>query len=155
MNLSDEVELFCVMPCLNEGVTVASCVRKALTAMQQHGIRGEVIVADNGSTDQSRELAGQAGARVVLVETRGYGSALRAGISAARGRFVLIGDADDSYDFSHLDRFVEKLREGSDFVIGNRFPRRHSSGRDAAASPVSWHSCSHGDHALIFPQSDR
>jgi glycosyltransferase involved in cell wall biosynthesis len=121
MNLSDEIELSVVMPCLNEGVTVASCVRKALTAMQQHGIRGEVIVADNGSTDQSRELAGQAGARVVPVEMRGYGSALRAGISAARGRFVLMGDADDSYDFSHLDRFVEKLREGSDFVIGNRF----------------------------------
>ena len=110
-----------VMPCLNEGATVAGCVRKALGAMQQHAIRGEVIVADNGSTDGSRQLALDAGARVVAVETRGYGSALRAGIAAARGRYVLMGDADDSYDFTHLDRFVNKLREGYDLVIGNRF----------------------------------
>jgi glycosyltransferase involved in cell wall biosynthesis len=96
-------------------------VRKALGAMQQHAIRGEVIVADNGSTDGSRQLALDAGARVIAVETRGYGSALRAGIAAARGRYVLMGDADDSYDFSHLDRFVNKLREGYDLVIGNRF----------------------------------
>ncbi|MBZ5659122.1 MAG: glycosyltransferase family 2 protein [Acidobacteriia bacterium] len=109
------------MPCLNEGATVAGCVRKALSALQQHGIRGEVIVADNGSTDGSRELAAEAGARVVAVETRGYGSALRAGIAAARGRYVLMGDADDSYDFAHLDRFVQKLREGYDLVMGNRF----------------------------------
>jgi glycosyltransferase involved in cell wall biosynthesis len=121
MKASEEVELSVVMPCLNESATVASCVRKALDAMQQHGIRGEVIVADNGSTDQSRKLAEQAGARVVEVETRGYGSALRAGIAGARGRFVLMGDADDSYDFSHMDRFVEKLREGYDLVMGNRF----------------------------------
>jgi glycosyltransferase involved in cell wall biosynthesis len=121
MKASEAVELSVVMPCLNEGATVASCVRKALDAMKQHGIRGEVIVADNGSTDQSRQLAEAAGARVVAVETRGYGSALRAGIAAARGRFVLMGDADDSYDFTHLDRFVEKLREGFDLVMGNRF----------------------------------
>jgi glycosyltransferase involved in cell wall biosynthesis len=118
---SEEIELSVVMPCLNESATVASCVRKALGAMQQHGIRGEVIVADNGSTDGSRELAAAAGARVVPVEMRGYGSALRSGIAAARGRFVLMGDADDSYDFTHLDRFVEKLREGYDLVMGNRF----------------------------------
>ena len=121
MKASEEIELSVVMPCLNESATVASCVRKALGAMQQHGIRGEVIVADNGSTDQSRRLAEEAGARVVEVETRGYGSALRAGIAEARGRFVLMGDADDSYDFSHMDRFVEKLREGYDLVMGNRF----------------------------------
>jgi len=121
MNPGEEIELSVVMPCLNESATVATCVRKALGAMQQHGIRGEVIVADNGSTDQSRELAQQAGARVVEVKTRGYGSALRAGIADARGRFVLMGDADDSYDFTHLDRFVEKLREGNDLVMGNRF----------------------------------
>jgi glycosyltransferase involved in cell wall biosynthesis len=121
MKTSEEIELSVVMPCLNESATVASCVRKALGAMQQHGIRGEVIVADNGSTDGSRELAAAAGARVVPVETRGYGSALRSGIAEARGRFVLMGDADDSYDFTHLDRFVEKLREGYDLVMGNRF----------------------------------
>jgi glycosyltransferase involved in cell wall biosynthesis len=109
------------MPCLNEHATVAGCVRKALGAMQQHAIRGEVIVADNGSTDGSRQLALDAGARVVAIDTRGYGSALRAGIAAARGRYVLMGDADDSYDFTHLDRFVNKLREGYDLVIGNRF----------------------------------
>jgi glycosyltransferase involved in cell wall biosynthesis len=121
LKTSEEIELSVVMPCLNESATVGSCVRKALGAMRQHGIRGEVIVADNGSTDGSRELAAEAGARVVPVETRGYGSALRAGIAAARGRFVLMGDADDSYDFTHLDRFVEKLREGYDLVMGNRF----------------------------------
>ena len=121
MKTSEEIELSVVMPCLNESATVASCVRKALGAMRQHGIRGEVIVADNGSKDGSRELAAEAGARIVAVETRGYGSALRAGIAAARGRFVLMGDADDSYDFTHLDRFVEKLREGFDLVMGNRF----------------------------------
>jgi glycosyltransferase involved in cell wall biosynthesis len=121
MKTSEEIELSVVMPCLNESATVASCVRKALGAMQQHGIRGEVIVADNGSTDGSRELAAAAGARVVPVEMRGYGSALRSGIAEARGRFVLMGDADDSYDFTHLDRFVDKLREGYDLVMGNRF----------------------------------
>jgi glycosyltransferase involved in cell wall biosynthesis len=121
LKTSEEIELSVVMPCLNESATVGSCVRKALGAMRQHGIRGEVIVADNGSTDGSRELAAEAGARVVPVETRGYGSALRAGIAAARCRFVLMGDADDSYDFTHLDRFVEKLREGYDLVMGNRF----------------------------------
>ena len=121
MKTSEEIELSVVMPCLNESATVGSCVRKALGAMRQHGIRGEVIVADNGSKDGSRELAAEAGARIVAVETRGYGSALRAGIAAARGRFVLMGDADDSYDFTHLDRFVEKLREGYDLVMGNRF----------------------------------
>jgi glycosyltransferase involved in cell wall biosynthesis len=117
----EEIELSVVMPCLNESATVGSCVRKALGAMRQHGIRGEVVVADNGSADSSRQLAEEAGARVIPVETRGYGSALRAGIAAARGRFVLMGDADDSYDFTHLDRFVEKLREGYDLVMGNRF----------------------------------
>jgi glycosyltransferase involved in cell wall biosynthesis len=121
MKTSEEIELSVVMPCLNESATIATCVRKALGAMRQHAIRGEVVVADNGSTDGSRQLAEEAGARVVPVETRGYGSALRSGIAAARGHFVLMGDADDSYDFTHLDRFVEKLREGYDLVIGNRF----------------------------------
>ena len=109
------------MPCLNERATVGVCVKKALDAMERHGIRGEVIVADNGSTDGSREIAAELGARVVPIETRGYGSALRGGIAAARGRFVLMGDADDSYDFAQLDAFVGKLREGYDLVMGNRF----------------------------------
>jgi glycosyltransferase involved in cell wall biosynthesis len=117
----EAIELSVVMPCLNERATVGVCVKKALEAMDRHGIRGEVIVADNGSTDGSREIAAKSGARVVPIEKRGYGSALRGGITAARGRFVLIGDADDSYDFSQLDLFVGKLRDGNDLVMGNRF----------------------------------
>jgi glycosyltransferase involved in cell wall biosynthesis len=117
----DALELSVVMPCLNEKATVGVCVKKALDAMERHGIRGEVIVADNGSTDGSREIAAALGARVVPIETRGYGSALRGGIAAAQGRFVLMGDADDSYDFGQLGAFVDKLRDGYDLVMGNRF----------------------------------
>jgi glycosyltransferase involved in cell wall biosynthesis len=121
MQSGDDIELSVVMPCLNERATVATCVKKALGAMQQHGIRGEVIVADNGSTDGSQQIATAHGARVVPVEIRGYGSALRGGIRAARGRYVLMGDADDSYDFTQAHLFVNKLREGYDLVMGNRF----------------------------------
>ena len=117
----DAVELSVVMPCLNEAATVGVCVLKATQALERHGVCGEVIVADNGSTDGSQQLAREAGARVVPVERRGYGTALQAGIAAARGQFVLMGDADDTYDFSQLDRFVAKLREGYDLVMGNRF----------------------------------
>jgi glycosyltransferase involved in cell wall biosynthesis len=117
----DDVELSVVMPCLDEAATVGICVKKAIDALEQHGIRGEVIVADNGSTDGSQQIARDFGARVVPVERRGYGSALQAGIAAARGEFVLMGDADDTYDFSQLDEFVAKLREGYDLVMGNRF----------------------------------
>jgi glycosyltransferase involved in cell wall biosynthesis len=117
----EDIELSVVMPCLNERATVGTCVKKALSAMERHGIRGEVIVADNGSTDGSQEIATEHGARVVPIETRGYGSALRGGIAAARGRFVLMGDADDSYDFTQVHLFVNKLREGYDLVMGNRF----------------------------------
>jgi hypothetical protein len=116
-----DLELSIVMPCLNEAETVASCVRKACAFLASRGLRGEVIVADNGSTDGSPELAREAGARVVAVAERGYGSALDGGIRAARGRFVVMGDADDSYDFSALDGFVDRLRAGADLVMGNRF----------------------------------
>jgi len=119
--MGDALELSVVMPCLNEEATVGLCVQKALEAMRHHGIRGEVIVADNGSTDGSQQIAAGLGARVIPVETRGYGSALRAGIAAARGQFVLMGDADDTYDFTQMDAFVAKLREGFDLVMGNRF----------------------------------
>jgi glycosyltransferase involved in cell wall biosynthesis len=115
------VELSVVMPCLNEAATVGVCVKKAMEALNRHGIRGEVIVADNGSTDGSQEIARDKGARVVAVERRGYGSALQSGIAAARGQFVLMGDADDTYDFSQLNEFVAKLREDYDLVMGNRF----------------------------------
>jgi glycosyltransferase involved in cell wall biosynthesis len=115
------LELSIVMPCLNEARTVGTCVRKALDYLDLHDIRGEVIVADNGSTDGSQAIAASLGARVVPVASRGYGNALRAGIEAARGRFVIMGDSDDSYDFSALDPFVSKLREGYQLVMGNRF----------------------------------
>ena len=109
------------MPCLNEAKTVGICVQKALSYLQIHNIRGEVIVADNGSTDGSQALAAGLGARVVPVASRGYGNALRAGIEAARGRFVIMGDSDDSYDFSALQPFVDRLRVGYHLVLGNRF----------------------------------
>ena len=115
------VELSVVMPCLNEGETVAICIRKAIIALRDAGIAGEVIVADNGSTDGSVQVARAEGARVVNIEQKGYGSALKGGILAARGKYVLMADSDDSYDFSHAPRFVEQLRTGSDLVMGNRF----------------------------------
>jgi len=117
----DNIELSVVMPCLDESATVGSCVKKALGAMEQLGIRGEVIVADNGSTDGSQRIAAEHGAKVVPVQLRGYGSALHGGIEAARGQFILMGDADESYDFTQLEGFVSKLREGYDLVMGNRF----------------------------------
>jgi hypothetical protein len=115
------VELSVLMPCLNEAETVASCVRKARGFLVEHGIDGEVVVADNGSTDGSQALAAAAGARVVPIAMRGYGNALRGGIEAARGQFVIMGDADDSYDFTALMPFLERLRNGDDLVMGNRF----------------------------------
>jgi len=114
-------ELTILMPCLDEAATVAACVRKARAFLDRARIDGEVLVADNGSGDGSAALAEQAGARVIAVARRGYGTALGAGIAAARGRYIVMGDADDSYDFSRLDAFVEKLREGFPLVIGNRF----------------------------------
>ena len=109
------------MPCLNEAETVATCVSKARQWLEANGVSGEVIVADNGSTDGSQRLAAAAGARVVPVVNRGYGAAIAGGIEAARGRFIVMGDADDSYDFSRLERFLERLRAGDALVMGNRF----------------------------------
>jgi len=119
--MSAELELTILMPCLNEAETVATCVTKAVGWLRDRGVAGEVLVADNGSTDGSRELAEAAGARVVPIPRRGYGAALQGGIEAARGRFVIMGDADDSYDFTALDPFIEQLRSGADVVMGNRF----------------------------------
>jgi glycosyltransferase involved in cell wall biosynthesis len=119
---SSEVEISVVMPCLNEAATVERCVERARRAMEEGGISGEVIVADNGSTDGSREIAVRAGARVVPVTERGYGAALMGGIAAARGRFVIMGDADESYDFGEIPRFLVPLRQGFDLVQGCRLP---------------------------------
>ncbi len=118
---SSPLEISVVLPCLNEAETLAVCVRKALAAIRENGYAGEVIVADNGSNDGSQAIALAEGARVVDVPVRGYGAALMAGIQAARGTFVLMADADDSYEFAHLPRFVEALRSGSELVMGNRF----------------------------------
>jgi glycosyltransferase involved in cell wall biosynthesis len=115
------VEVTILMPCLNEAETVATCIGKAQRFLSQADISGEVLIADNGSTDGSREIAEKLGARVVPVADRGYGAALIGGIQAASGRYVIMGDADDSYDFSALMPFVEHLRNGADLVMGNRF----------------------------------
>ncbi len=114
-------ELTILMPCLNEAATVGQCVAKARSFLRRAALDGEVLVADNGSSDDSRGLAARAGARVIEVPERGYGAALSAGIAAARGRYVIMGDADDSYDFARLDAFIEKLRAGHPLVMGNRF----------------------------------
>ena len=117
-----EPELTVLMPCLNEAATVAGCVAEALAALAAAGVAGEVVIADNGSTDGSQALATAAGARVVEIAARGYGNALSGGIAAARGRYVLMGDADGSYDFGELPRFLPALRAGSDLVMGCRLP---------------------------------
>lgn len=119
--LSMKKEISVVMPCLNEAETLAICIEKAQTFFKANNIEGEVIVADNGSTDGSQEIARKAGARVVEIAQKGYGNALKGGFEQASGKFIIMGDADNSYDFSDLSLFVEKLSNGCDFVMGNRF----------------------------------
>src|SRR5215213_1985872 len=117
-----EPELSVVMPCLNEADTLATCIRKARRAMAEHGVDGEIVIADNGSTDGSQDIAASLAARVVHVAEKGYGNALRGGIDASRGKFILMGDADDSYDFLELPKFLEPLRAGHALVQGCRLP---------------------------------
>lgn len=119
--MDNEVELSIVMPCLNEAETIATCIEKAISCLQQHNIEGEIVIADNGSTDGSQAIAQKLGARVINVIDKGYGNALKGGIEAANGKYVIMGDADDSYDFTALMPFLKKLREGYDLVMGNRF----------------------------------
>ena len=116
-----ELELSIVMPCLNERDSLGACIRKASHFLEAAAVRGEIIVADNGSVDGSIELAESLGARVVRINRRGYGAALAGGFAAAKGRFLIMGDADDTYDFSNLSPFLQQLREGADLVMGNRF----------------------------------
>ncbi len=139
-----ELELTILMPCLNEAETLTVCIGKARGFLDRTGIAGEVLIADNGSTDGSREIAVKAGARVVAVATKGYGAALAAGIEAAQGRLVIMGDADDSYDFAHLDAFVAALRAGNALVMGNRF----KGGISPGAMP--WHHKYIGNPVLSF-----
>lgn len=120
-NANSEMELSVVMPCLNEAETLEICIAKAQRSIEKLNITGEVVIADNGSTDGSQAIAARMGARVVPVAAKGYGSALWGGIAAARGKYVIMGDADDSYDFTNLAPFVVKLREGNELVMGNRF----------------------------------
>jgi glycosyltransferase involved in cell wall biosynthesis len=121
MTNAPTLELSIVMPCLNEAETLAICIDKAQGYLARSGVAGEVVIADNGSTDGSQQIAIDHGARVVPVGAKGYGNALMGGIVAARGAYVIMGDADDSYDFSSLDQFVERLRAGDELVMGNRF----------------------------------
>jgi glycosyltransferase involved in cell wall biosynthesis len=114
-------EVSIVMPCLNEAETLAVCIQKANSFFEKNAINGEVIIADNGSTDGSQEIAQKYGARVIPVAEKGYGNALKGGFQNASGKYIIMGDADDSYDFSNLSLFINKLREGNDLVIGNRF----------------------------------
>ena len=119
--LAEGVELSVIMPCLNEAETLEACIREAQQALRDAQVSAEIIIADNGSTDGSLAIAERLGARVVHVKAKGYGNALMGGIAAASGKYVVMGDADDSYDFGDIPRFLKQLREGADFVMGNRF----------------------------------
>jgi glycosyltransferase involved in cell wall biosynthesis len=136
-----------VMPCLNEAETLATCIRKAIASLRNSGLEGEVVIADNGSTDGSQEIAIREGARLVTVHEKGYGNALRSGINAAQGPWVLMGDADDSYDFSRLNGFIEKLREGYELVMGCRLP---SGGGTILKGAMPWKHRWIGNPVLTF-----
>ena len=124
-----DLELTVLMPCLNEAETLGACIAKAQAFLARAGVAGEVVVADNGSADELQEIARQHGARVVNVPTRGYGAALLGGIEAARGRYIVMGDADDSYDFSSLDAYLEQLAHWRGAWMGNRFQAELLPGR--------------------------
>lgn len=142
-----EIQLSIVMPCLDEEETLAFCIRKAFKGIRDAGISGEVIVADNGSTDNSKAIAEKEGARVVAIATKGYGNALRGGIKAAHGKWVIMGDADDSYDFSAINPFVEKLGEGWELVMGCRLP---AGGGTVKPDAMPWKHRWIGNPALSF-----
>jgi hypothetical protein len=145
--MSEGFELAIVMPCLNEAETLAVCIRKAKAGIVAAGIKGEVIVADNGSTDGSQDIAQREGARLVPVREKGYGSALRGGIQAANAKWIIMGDADDSYDFSKIEGFVSKFREGYELVMGCRLP---SGGGTIAPGAMPWKNRWIGNPSLSF-----
>ena len=141
------MELTVLMPCLNESETLGICIQKAQAAMRRLEVDGEVVVADNGSTDGSQSIAAHLGARVVAVAAKGYGNALRGGIRAAKGKFVIMADADDSYDFSGIGPFLEKLRAGSDLVMGCRMP---AGGGTVSPGAMPWKHRWIGNPVLTF-----
>lgn len=143
-NNESPLELSVVLPCLNEERTLAVCIQKARSSLNQHGIAGEIIIADNGSTDKSVEIAEAHGAKVVHVAEKGYGNALKGGFQAAQGKYIIMADADDSYELDNLIPFVQKLREGYDLVMGNRF----KGGILPGAMP--WHHRYIGNPVLSF-----
>lgn len=128
MKTSNQIELTILMPCLNEENTIGNCIKKAQAFISQNQITAEILIADNGSTDRSVEIAKQLGARIVHISKRGYGNALRYGTMEAKGKYVIIGDSDESYDFMHIGNFLKKLREGFDLVIGNRYKGKIEKG---------------------------
>ena len=145
--MPEPIQLTIVMPCLNEAETLAACIEKAQAGLEKAGVRGEVVVADNGSADGSAAIAEKHGARVVHVDEKGYGSALRGGIEAAHGEWIVLGDADDSYDFSQLEGFVKKFQEGFDLVMGCRLP---GGGGTIAPGAMPWKNRWIGNPALSF-----
>jgi glycosyltransferase involved in cell wall biosynthesis len=145
--VAEPVALSIVLPCLNEAETLARCIEKAKLGIQRSGVHGEIIVADNGSTDGSPAIAEKSGARVVPVKEKGYGSALRGGVHAALGKWILMGDADDSYDFSEADRFVKKFQEGFELVMGCRLP---SGGGTILPGAMPWKNRWLGNPVLSF-----
>lgn len=145
--MPESLDLTIVMPCLNEAETLATCIKKAQSGIAKAGVTGEVLIADNGSTDGSIEIAESLGARVERVQEKGYGNALRGGIQSARGRWIIMGDSDDSYDFSDVSGFVRKLREGFDLVMGCRLP---SGGGTVAPGAMPWKNRWIGNPILSF-----
>jgi glycosyltransferase involved in cell wall biosynthesis len=145
--MPDTIELTILMPCLNEAETLARCIEKAKLGIQKSGVGGEILIADNGSTDGSQAIAEKNGARVAAISEKGYGSALNGGARAARGKWILMGDADDSYDFSEADRFVAKFKEGYDLVMGCRLP---SGGGRVMPGAMPWKNRWIGNPILTF-----
>jgi glycosyltransferase involved in cell wall biosynthesis len=145
--MSEAIDLTILMPCLNEAETLARCIEKAKVGIQRSGVRGEILIADNGSTDGSQAIAEKLGVRLVPVKEKGYGSALRGGIQAAAGEWILMGDADDSYDFSDITGFVKKFQEGFDLVMGCRLP---AGGGTISPGAMPWKNRWLGNPVLTF-----
>ncbi|HXB61027.1 MAG TPA: glycosyltransferase family 2 protein, partial [Candidatus Acidoferrales bacterium] len=145
--MPEPVDLTILMPCLNEAETLARCIEKAKKGIAKSGVPGEILIADNGSTDGSQAIAEKGGARVVAISEKGYGSALIGGTRAAAGRWILMGDSDDSYDFSEADRFVKKFQEGFDLVMGCRLP---SGGGTILPGAMPWKNRWLGNPVLTF-----